>query len=160
MAFRYCDCLYTAAWYLPIALGTAARLFVADVIKHHGSTDPLILLAVLEHHGVPLNKASPYKSYHIVNIRYHLLVFSGWSRSSTHFLSAQSLPRLKEMEEAMNSFFESHKGSAGAGLCLLPGIHQLLSALKVTCSGLMPFKKQVTSYAGPFAMKDAAFHIS
>lgn len=31
----------------------------------------------------------------------------------------------------MNTFFESHKGSAGAGLCLLPGIHQLLSALKV-----------------------------
>lgn len=23
-----------------------------DVIKHHGSTDPLILIGVLEHHGV------------------------------------------------------------------------------------------------------------
>lgn len=24
-----------------------------DVVEHHGSTDPLILLAVLEHHGIP-----------------------------------------------------------------------------------------------------------
>ena len=24
-----------------------------DVIKHHGSTDPLILLSVLGHHGIP-----------------------------------------------------------------------------------------------------------
>jgi hypothetical protein len=24
-----------------------------DVIKHHGGTDPLIILAVLEHHGIP-----------------------------------------------------------------------------------------------------------
>lgn len=24
-----------------------------DVIKHHGSTDPLILVSVLQHHGVP-----------------------------------------------------------------------------------------------------------
>jgi len=28
-----------------------------DVIKHHGSTDPLILVAVLGHHGVPYDKA-------------------------------------------------------------------------------------------------------
>ena len=33
-------------------------LLTADVIKHHGSTDPLILLAVLEHHGVPVSKVS------------------------------------------------------------------------------------------------------
>ncbi|GMH46004.1 hypothetical protein BSKO_13968 [Bryopsis sp. KO-2023] len=28
-----------------------------DVVKHHGSTDPLIILAVLKHHGIPLEKA-------------------------------------------------------------------------------------------------------
>jgi len=28
----------------------------ADVIKHHGSTDPLILISVLEHHGVEKDK--------------------------------------------------------------------------------------------------------
>lgn len=27
-----------------------------DVVKHHGSTDPLILLAVLEHHGISKDK--------------------------------------------------------------------------------------------------------
>jgi hypothetical protein len=24
-----------------------------DVVEHHGSTDPLIVLKVLEHHGIP-----------------------------------------------------------------------------------------------------------
>jgi hypothetical protein len=24
-----------------------------DVVEHHGSTDPLIILKVLEHHGIP-----------------------------------------------------------------------------------------------------------
>jgi hypothetical protein len=24
-----------------------------DVVKHHGSTDPLIIIKVLEHHGIP-----------------------------------------------------------------------------------------------------------
>lgn len=30
-----------------------------DVVKHHGSTDPLIILAVLEYHGIPKEKAMP-----------------------------------------------------------------------------------------------------
>ena len=54
-----------------------------------------------------------------------------WKPASILLWLLQSLPRLKELEESMNQFFESHKGSAGAGLCLLPGVHQILSALKV-----------------------------
>lgn len=30
-----------------------------DVIKHHGSTDPLILVSVLEHHGVSHDEVWP-----------------------------------------------------------------------------------------------------
>ena len=30
-----------------------------DVIKHHGGTDPLIALKVMEHHGIPKQQARP-----------------------------------------------------------------------------------------------------
>ena len=41
------------------------------------------------------------------------------------------MEKLQELEDEMEKFFESHRGSAGAGLVLLPGVFQLLSALKV-----------------------------
>lgn len=44
------------------------------------------------------------------------------------------MEKLQDLEDEMNKFFESHRGSAGAGLVLLPGVHQLLSALKVGIS--------------------------
>lgn len=31
-----------------------------DVVKHHGSTDPLILVSVLMHHGFPKEEVRPY----------------------------------------------------------------------------------------------------
>ena len=39
-----------------------------DVIKHHGMTDPLILLAVLEHHGVSKEKVRKvsFSSFHVL----------------------------------------------------------------------------------------------
>lgn len=35
-----------------------------DVIKHHGSTDPLILVSVLMHHGVPKEEVTPKSTRH------------------------------------------------------------------------------------------------
>ena len=39
--------------------------------------------------------------------------------------------KLPEMEAAMNAYFEDHVGDAGLGLEVLPGVVELLKALKV-----------------------------
>ncbi|KAL4538574.1 hypothetical protein Ndes2526B_g03129 [Nannochloris sp. 'desiccata'] len=68
-----------------------------DVVPHHGSTDPLILVKVLEFHGISEEKA---------------------------------MARLPEMQEAMISHFLEHKDRAAAGLEVLPGVVELLTALQ------------------------------
>jgi len=43
----------------------------------------------------------------------------------------QAMGKLPEMEAAMNAYFEDHVGDAGLGLEVLPGVVELLKALKV-----------------------------
>lgn len=69
-----------------------------DVIKHHGSTDPLILVKVLtDAHGIDKDEA---------------------------------LAKVPQMQQAMVDHFTSQLGRAGQGLELLPGVKELLEALK------------------------------
>ena len=41
------------------------------------------------------------------------------------------MSKLPELEAAMNAYFEEHIGDAGLGLEVLPGVAELLKALKV-----------------------------
>ncbi|KAL6779565.1 hypothetical protein ACKKBG_A12780 [Auxenochlorella protothecoides x Auxenochlorella symbiontica] len=68
-----------------------------DVIPHHGSTDTLILVAVLVVHGIP---------------------------------KAEAMASLPALQQAMNSYFAANIDRAGDGLEVLPGVVDLLKALK------------------------------
>lgn len=68
-----------------------------DVVPHHGSTDPLILVKVLEFHGVDKQEA---------------------------------MEKLSRLQAAMVKHFLDRRGEAGVGLEVLPGVIDLLKALK------------------------------
>ncbi|GAB4819077.1 hypothetical protein N2152v2_006123 [Parachlorella kessleri] len=69
-----------------------------DVIQHHGSTDPLILIKVLtDAHGIDKD---------------------------------QAMAKLPEMQQAMVDYYVAQRDRAGQGLELLPGVKELLLALK------------------------------
>lgn len=68
-----------------------------DVVPHHGSTDPLILVKVCVFHNIPHNEA---------------------------------MAKLPEMQQAMVDYFLAHRGRAGQGLEVLPGVVNLLETLQ------------------------------
>lgn len=134
-----------------------------DVIKHHGSTDPLILVSVLAHHGIPHDEVRigttrrPAHATHFAAASAHQLrccrchnnnknhergtatapqlpsaVKQGDSFTANGSrVRLQAMAKLKEMEAAMNEYFEARSEAAGSGLVVLSGVVELLRALQV-----------------------------
>jgi hypothetical protein len=87
-----------------------------DVIKHHGGTDPLIAIKVLEHAGIPREQVSslhgassePMQPAVTNNVREVTCNVRLLCHHALH-TCRQVIPRLKEVETAMTDYFQKQK---------------------------------------------------
>ena len=103
-----------------------------DTMQHHGMTDGLILVGMLEQHGISNEEVQ--LSSHCRTDKYHQNdghVCLPYPRLLRNTAAMQGMKRLDAMRQAMVDYFTQHNSEAGHGLELLPGILELLQALQV-----------------------------
>eukprot|EP01023_Acetabularia_acetabulum_P045717 TRINITY_DN4646_c1_g1_i4.p2 TRINITY_DN4646_c1_g1~~TRINITY_DN4646_c1_g1_i4.p2 ORF type:complete len:272 (-),score=45.42 TRINITY_DN4646_c1_g1_i4:41-856(-) len=98
-----------------------------DVIPHHGSTDPLILLAVLEHHGIQMNTSvSKLEDMKDCMNKY---VIANQEKSSE---GLEILPGVDDLLKIL-------KDSENVLVCLVTGNLQPIGWLKMKHLGILPY---------------------